>query len=327
MDSDKTQCFASNIALFMTRITNTKGNKNKMDIFEQSMDYIVENKHFFEFAKFNTLKKVIFNKLINVKKNGFDSDKYIKILFSANEERNNNNTQKDVEHEASDEINRIEQAESLLTNSCIIEPIETKSSDIDKVKDEVEKEKEKEKEKKIVVVEDKVKDMKNEVKDVEDVEDVVEEVQEVNIVKEVEEEVKVEVEEEVKVVKEEDEVKVVKEEDNVKICLIFKDSSTHLYSISAYDLNFKDSMLKHASQYGEIDNSVILDFIGNENTLDEIKNNDKFTNGPFIVKINDHAYKLCIKKTEITTVAGRFFGEWVNKNIIVDQLGEYGKLA
>jgi len=75
------QIFNRTIKVYLDRVNETTTRENKIKNAECMMDYIVENKNIFDTDLYKKFRVTIFEKLLEFKESGFDSDKYISLLF------------------------------------------------------------------------------------------------------------------------------------------------------------------------------------------------------------------------------------------------------
>ena len=60
-------------------------------------------------------------------------------------------------------------------------------------------------------------------------------------------------------------------------------------------------------------------------TVDEIKNDTTYSNGPFLIKVGEHYHELYEKRTDVTTSEGYLYNRTYS-NVVIDKLGKYGQV-
>jgi hypothetical protein len=75
-------------------------------------------------------------------------------------------------------------------------------------------------------------------------------------------------------------------------------------------------------QYPTSNSSVILSMLNANKTIEQIKSDTTYPNGPFLIKINDTSYELYEKLTETVVSKGYLYNS-TSSNIVINKLGRY----
>jgi hypothetical protein len=109
---------------------------------------------------------------------------------------------------------------------------------------------------------------------------------------------------------------------------VFDDYNQNMLSDKCvyYNVNFVNAVMNHLSSKRESCNKdLILAMLNDNKTVEQIKNDTTYENGPFIIKLSDHMYELYEKETKVVVNAGYFYNS-TTTNVTINKVGKYALL-
>jgi hypothetical protein len=115
-------------------------------------------------------------------------------------------------------------------------------------------------------------------------------------------------------------------ESNV-VSVVFYDIQKQIFTKVNYNTDLENSIITDLCiQYKMIDKKTKIPILPEMNrTLDSIKNDPEFPEGPFIVKTNNNLYDLYEKKVHTETIKGYLYNSYITTTAVT-HVGKYGIL-
>ena len=94
-----------------------------------------------------------------------------------------------------------------------------------------------------------------------------------------------------------------------------------------FDMDFENAIVYEITKkYITCDKNIVLSMLKENKTINQIKNDETYNNGPFLIKLSDYMYELYEKEIKMENKRGYFFNTILTSTVTIHKIGKYCKL-